>query len=147
MLRPIQTQEGQWYAADVADSLPETGYFTITLLHYRKDETFRMKRLLRVVQHILHHTPDAVGSILALHDYKGLLSVNWRTCPSTSALTAVVNAWGAESEYDTNHFVRSQPLLGDVEMVEWPAGCSDAHQTIAINRLPPSWHEKERIQC
>ncbi len=136
-LKPIQTRDGLWYVADVDDTLPDTGYYTLTLLHHRKEETFRMERLRRVVQHILRHNPDAIGSVLALHDYKGLLSVNWRTCPSTSALTTVVNAWAAEHEYDTNHFVRSQPLLGDVEMEGWPAGCSDAHQTIALNQLPP----------
>jgi hypothetical protein len=136
-MRPIQTQDGEWYVADVDDSLPTTGYFTVTLLHHRKDETFRMERLRRVVQHILRHNPDAMGSILAMHDYKGLLSVNWRAYPSTSALTAVASAWGAEHEYDVNNFFLSQPLLGDTEMIGWPANCAeDAHQTIAMNRLP-----------
>jgi hypothetical protein len=102
-----------------------------------------MERLLRVVQRVLRNNPDAAGSILALHDHKGLLSVNWRTCPSTTALTAVVSAWEAESEYDTNHFVRAQPLLCDVEMTAWPADDDDARQTIAVNRLPPSLQRQD----
>jgi hypothetical protein len=134
-MRPIQTRDGLWYVADVPDELPDAGYSMITLLHHRKDEPSRMRRMRRVVSHVLHHSPGTLAFILALHDHKGTLSVNWRTRPSPSALVAVVSAWKAESEYSTNHFVCSQPLLGDTEMADWPADCEDAHQTIGVNRL------------
>jgi hypothetical protein len=97
-------------------------------------EPFRLDRLVRVVQHVRRcGNPGALAFVIALHDHEGLLSVNWRTIPPTTALAAVINAWASELECSSNHYVRSRPLFGDVEKIAWPASPGDARRSMRID--------------
>jgi hypothetical protein len=107
--------------------------YTITLLTDH-DESFRLDRLARVVHHVRRcGSPGALAYVIALHDHEGLLSVNWRTMPPTTALAAIINAWASEHECTSNHYLRSRPLFGDVEKIEWPASPEDARRSIRID--------------
>jgi hypothetical protein len=98
------------------------------------DESFRLDRLARVVHHVRRcGNPGALAFVIALHDHEGLLSVNWRTTPPTSALAAIINAWASELEYSSNHYVRSRPLFGDVERIDWPASPENARRSMRID--------------
>ena len=101
-----------------------------------KPEPFRLERLSRVVGHIMRgNHPGILGWILALHNHKGLLSVNWRTRPMPSAIAAVADAWAKEHEHISNHYVRSRPLLGDIDELKWPGACENLHRTVNVDQL------------
>src|SRR6516164_6897626 len=101
-----------------------------------KPEPFRLDRLSRVVNHILRgDQPSALVQILALHDHKGLLSINWRARPLPSDIAAVTAAWAGESEYITNHFVRSRPLKGDVAEFGWPGKYDNLCRKVDVGQL------------
>jgi hypothetical protein len=51
--------------------------------------------------------------VIALHNHKGFLSVNWLMTPTTAELAAVVKAWTAEFEVWSSHFVCGVPLIVD----------------------------------
>jgi hypothetical protein len=75
---------------------------------YRQDEEPSRIERLELLRQIL----DA-GRILALHDHKGCLSVNWSECPNTSELGFVIQAWQTLREWQSNHYVRGVPLVLD----------------------------------
>ena len=97
-----------------------------------EDEPERLNRLARVVRHVARYSPGTLAYLIALHDHEGILSVNWRTSPSLTALAAVVKAWEAEHECTSNHYVKSCWLIGDLEGVAWPATSGDAHRSIKL---------------
>lgn len=53
-------------------------------------------------------------TILALHDHKGWLYVNWAARPSTYDLWSVLKVWSEENEIQSNHYVNGEPLIWDV---------------------------------
>jgi hypothetical protein len=76
---------------------------SIRLTAYREaDEPARIKRLREVAA-------DCPASVLALHDHKGTLAVNWLAPPSLREVTAVVQAWAAQDETGVDHFVCGMP--------------------------------------
>ena len=91
----------------------------MTLSHYNEGELDRRVRLTRVLLHVEDKDPSAAKIISGLHDHKGTLFVNWTTLPSTTQLITTVDAWAAEGELSTNHFVKSKPLICDVN-ADWP---------------------------
>jgi hypothetical protein len=93
----------------------------IILLAHGSEREGCILRLTRVVRAIRANDTGVLCRIIALHDHEGLLSVNWRTQPSMTALATVVNAWEKESECSSNHYVRSQWLIGDQGDAPWPA--------------------------
>jgi len=50
------------------------------------------------------------AKVIALHDHKGMLSVNWLTTPTIGELTEVVQAWANHYEYCLEHYVCGVPL-------------------------------------
>jgi hypothetical protein len=81
----------------------------IQLTAYREvEERWRIKRLRNVAA-------ECPTSVLALHDHKGALAVNWSAAPSLREITAVAVAWGNENEMaHIDHFVRGDAF--DVEV-------------------------------
>ncbi|WP_445488539.1 hypothetical protein [Rhodopseudomonas sp. RCAM05734] len=53
-------------------------------------------------------------AVLALHDHKGTLYVDWATIPRTEDLSAVLQIWSDQNEVHSNHSVKGQPLIWDV---------------------------------
>lgn len=88
-----------------------------TLTAYRMDEEpQRMQRLVSVESGIAR--ARIATEVLALHDHKGVLFVNWASTPTTKDIIAIANIWqrrGGEGLYEMNHYVRGRPLLRDVE--------------------------------
>ena len=72
---------------------------------YRGDEeTWRIERLEEVAKR-------CPSNVLALHDRKGNLSVNWATMPTIEDLTAVVQAWCDQNEYSIDHYLNNDEVL------------------------------------
>lgn len=83
------------------------------LTAYNQDtESNRIERLERTRQWA-ERRMGAPLPILALHDHKGTLYVNWRATPRTDELFAVLLAWQKESECFSNHYVRGRLLIAD----------------------------------
>jgi hypothetical protein len=53
--------------------------------------------------------------VIALHDHKGTLNVNWSETPRTEQVMEVMAIWRNNSEYLGNHYVRGKKLILDVE--------------------------------
>jgi hypothetical protein len=62
------------------------------------DEPWRIDRLRKVAR-------GCPRSVLALHDHKGTLFVNWSAPPKLRELTEVVQAWAAQNEVNIEHYV------------------------------------------
>ena len=75
------------------------------------EEPERLTRLDRVFAGLRNKIRT---DILALHDHKGCMYVNWAKLPSTSDLAAAIAAWGLENEPMSNHAVKGRPLVWDV---------------------------------
>jgi hypothetical protein len=92
-------------------------YMVKVLTAYRGDiETWRIERLARVAERFKRHQERKkrdVG-ILALHDHKGVLFVNWASNPETQDIAAMFRVWRRENEYACNHYVGGDELLIDV---------------------------------
>jgi hypothetical protein len=87
----------------------------MNLTAYRSDdEPHRIERL-ELLRRILENGPLIDGQILALHDHKGCLSVNWAERPSTGELEFVIRAWWTLIESNSNHYVQGVPLVLDYE--------------------------------
>jgi hypothetical protein len=89
----------------------------IALTAYREqDEPWRIERLKTVAQ-------DCAGTVLALHDHKGTLSINWSAPPKINDLTAMVQAWALQGEWSINHYVCGAEIAID---------CGDANPFVQI---------------
>ena len=76
---------------------------------YREDEEpWRIERLRDELLPFISSLP-----ILALHDHKGCLSVNWAHCPTTIDLWLVISAWEQCNEYNSNHYVEGRVIIED----------------------------------
>jgi hypothetical protein len=71
------------------------------------DEPWRIERLREVAVR-------CPRKVIALHDHKGTLSVNWLTPPSIEELTEVIQAWSFHYEYCLEHYVIGFPLSAEV---------------------------------
>ncbi len=76
------------------------------------EEPFRIERLERI-RDVLE-AKSVSNLVSAIHDHKGTLYVNWTQHPSTSQLLVATDAWAAEREPLSNHYVNGMPLLWDV---------------------------------
>lgn len=74
------------------------------------EESWRIERLGGVAAKIAARE----FPIVALHDHKGTLFVNWSKRPETSQLLAVMEIWSEESECLANHYLYGQPLCIDL---------------------------------
>src|SRR5262245_47633345 len=83
---------------------------TITLSDYRAAEPWRIERLKRLA------SDDCAGRVIALHDRKGCLSVNWKgPCVTWHELITVVEFWGKEENEDPdciNHYMDGVLIIG-----------------------------------
>ncbi|SDG87980.1 hypothetical protein SAMN05216338_1003302 [Bradyrhizobium sp. Rc2d] len=75
------------------------------------EESWRIERLEEVRDIILE---KGVKNILALHDHKGNLYVDWSEQPSTYALATAIKIWSDKGEPHSNHSVRGRPLVWDM---------------------------------
>jgi hypothetical protein len=77
---------------------------TITkLTAYRQDEEpWRLVRLAKVKASL---PAEVLSELLVLHDSKGCLSVNWRRLPRERHIQAVIAAWDAQGEWQSEHYV------------------------------------------
>jgi hypothetical protein len=50
------------------------------------------------------------AKVIALHDHKGTLSVNWLSTPTIGELTEVIQAWFLQNEIWLEHYVCGVPL-------------------------------------
>jgi hypothetical protein len=62
------------------------------------EEPWRIVRLTEVAK-------SCPKKVIALHDHKGTLSVNWLTTPNIEELTEVVQAWALKGEWLLEHYV------------------------------------------
>ena len=67
-------------------------------------EQSRIKRLEEVAKR-------CPPNVLALHDHKGTLSVNWATMPTIADLTLVIQAWCDQNEYSIDHYLNNDEVL------------------------------------
>jgi hypothetical protein len=81
----------------------------------RQDEEPRRLERLRKVSVALFDLDFRPGLILALHDHKGTLHVNWARQPSVRLLAEVAKAWNDAGELYSNHYIKGQPWLIDVD--------------------------------
>jgi hypothetical protein len=66
-------------------------------------------------------------TVTALHDHKGLLSVNWQRQPTPREMAKVIQAWADQCEYAVNHYVR-----GRVLHEEQAGGAPWCHQEVVV---------------
>jgi hypothetical protein len=83
----------------------------ITANRYQ-DEPWRLERLKKVAAAVEHATN--FSKVIALHDHKGWLYVNFDQQPSMSDVLAVAKAWSEENEDQMNIYVRNEPLIWDI---------------------------------
>ena len=77
------------------------------------EEPWRIDRLREVRDRLARAYCNPTPKLLALHDHKGTLSVNWLTPPRTEELGAVIKAWRAENEILSNHYICGALLIAD----------------------------------
>ncbi|MGN6308606.1 MAG: hypothetical protein ACTHNN_03510 [Xanthobacteraceae bacterium] len=75
------------------------------------EEHERIQRLERVAKAVQE---KHLTKIIALHDHKGTLYVNWSSRPSTQEILNIVAIWSDEAEHHSNHAINGMPLLADV---------------------------------
>jgi hypothetical protein len=69
----------------------------------------RLKEVAAAVENATHFS-----KVIALHDHKGSLYVNFDQQPSMSDVLAVAKAWEQQNEHEMNVYVRNEPLIWDV---------------------------------
>ena len=74
------------------------------------EEWWRFERLQDVIANIDHATRKHV---LALHDHKGCLYVNFDQHPFTGDVLAVAMAWASQDQERINFYVQGNPLIWD----------------------------------
>jgi hypothetical protein len=84
---------------------------TISISAYNDHETGRLERLGKVRQAIEAKSLP----VIAIHDHKGTLYVNWRETPTTTQVVETVRMWADNAEYQVNHYVIGRELVLDVE--------------------------------
>jgi len=84
---------------------------SISISAYNDHETGRLERLGRVREAIeAKRLP-----VIAIHDHKGTLYVNWQERPTTTQVVDTMGMWTANAEYQVNHYVNGRELLVDIE--------------------------------
>ena len=53
------------------------------------------------------------AKILQLHDHKGLLMVNWSSCPTEEQMKRIESAWGYCGEDVVSHYITSVESLNE----------------------------------
>lgn len=77
-----------------------------------EDEPWRLERLERVERKIA--LSEIRLSVVALHDHKGCLYINFDTRPSTHDITEVSKIWSSEKECNINVYAKAIPVSADV---------------------------------
>jgi hypothetical protein len=85
---------------------------------YRQvSESYRLERLQELLGHFIEvyrAEGNADMPILALHDHKGCLFVNWSRTPTNTEVGIITNLWlDGFNEYDCNHYVKGRLIVCD----------------------------------
>jgi hypothetical protein len=96
------------------------------------EQTWRMERLRRVEAELAN---DVRRKITGLHDYKGVLFVNWTARPNIQETAGVMDVWGRhENDPVTYHFELGVELIGAAPRYN-PFDGSDHSHLAAIELL------------
>jgi hypothetical protein len=82
----------------------------ISIMPYNDYEDGRIERLEAVSAELI----EKKLPILAIHDHKGTLYVNWSKKPRTSQVVEVMDIWAKHAEYMANHYFNGAPFILDV---------------------------------
>jgi hypothetical protein len=75
------------------------------------EEGWRIERLEEIRDLMLE---KGLKNVLALHDHKGNLFIDWSEMPSTDNLVTATKIWTDKGEPHSNHSVRGRPLIWDM---------------------------------